>query len=138
MADKDRTRKKNSPLPDDADDAEEEAPRKRKKGGAVVPFRNWPALTAYYLGILGLIPCVVGPLGLFDVIVRTAGYIAGPLGLFGILPIALGIFGFIKAHKDEQARGRIHAGIGIFLGLIELFVGCGSAAYLGYVFLGKN
>lgn len=55
-----------------------------------------------------------------------------PGGLFGIIPLALGIFGLIKASKDPEARGRVHAWIGIILGAIELLIGCAAGGLLAF------
>ena len=72
----------------------------------VIPFRNGMALGSYYCGVFGLISCFLG------------------LGFFGIVPIILGILGLMKASKDPEARGRVHAWTGIILGVIELLLGC--------------
>jgi hypothetical protein len=108
---------------DDADEGEEdERPRKRKKKGgggdavsAVIPFRNVPALIAYYTGIFGLLTCLF-PGG----------------GLFGLVPLALGIMGLMKASKDEKARGRVHAWIGLILGALEVLLICVVVGLWGF------
>lgn len=62
----------------------------------IIPYRNGLALAAYYCGVFSLIPC--------------AGLLLGPLAfLFGIL-------GLRYARKKSEARGRVHAWIGIILG----------------------
>jgi hypothetical protein len=92
--------------PDDDDDAPRERPRKearRRDGEGVeklIPYRNGPALAAYYCGVFGLIPFL-------NVILSPIAFI-------------LGIIGFIKARKDPRARGAGHAITGIILGLISI------------------
>ena len=62
----------------------------------MIPYRNVPALIAYYLGIFSLIPCVGLPLG--------------------IAALILGIIGLKRAGQNPQAKGKVHAWIGIILG----------------------
>ena len=65
----------------------------------IIPFRNVPALIAYYLGIFGLIPCV--------------GLVLGPAALI------LGIIGWRKARAQSKAHGTGHAIAGIVLGSFD-------------------
>ncbi len=81
----------------------------------VIPFRNGYALAAYYLGIFGLIPCLIG------------------LGLVGLVPLILGIVGLRKAATDELARGRVHAWIGILLGAVEVLISCIAISVFSYM-----
>ena len=68
--------------------------------GGVIPYKNPKALTAYYLGIFGLIP-LFGP-------------------LLAIPAIILGMLG-LKAKKSNAAvKGTAHAIVGIVLGVISL------------------
>ncbi len=62
----------------------------------MIPYRNVPALIAYYLGIFSLIPCI----GL----------------LLGIAALILGIMGLKRAGQNPEAKGKVHAWIGIILG----------------------
>jgi hypothetical protein len=62
----------------------------------IIPYKNPPALIAYYLGIFSFIPL----LGL----------------LLGVAALVLGIMGLNRAAQDPQARGRVHAWIGIIVG----------------------
>jgi hypothetical protein len=62
----------------------------------IVPYRNVPALIAYYLGVFSLIPCI--------------GFV---LGIGGIV---LGIFGLKEAGKHPESKGKVHAWIGIVVG----------------------
>lgn len=65
-----------------------------------VPYRNAPALTAYYLGVFGLIPFLGFPLALAAV----------PLGLAGLK----------RAREHPEAHGRQHAWTGIVAGAISV------------------
>lgn len=68
------------------------------EGGVVIPYRNPPALIAYYLGIFALIPF---------------------LGLFLAIPaFILGIIGLRARAKDPSCHGAVHAWIGIVAGLL--------------------
>jgi hypothetical protein len=74
--------------------------------GGVIPYKNPPALLAYYLGIFSLIPL---------------------LGFFlGIAAIILGIQGLRRRRFNPVIRGSVHAWIGIVVGtvivLVHLFV----------------
>jgi hypothetical protein len=68
--------------------------------GGVIPYKNMPALLAYYLGIASLICCVV-------------------VTPFGIVPIVLGIIGLQKRAANPAIKGSVHAWIGIVLGAIN-------------------
>ena len=64
--------------------------------GGLIPYKNGPALAAYYVGLLGLVP------------------------LLGILPgaiaLVLGIIGLKKRREQPAVRGAAHAWIGIIVG----------------------
>ena len=62
----------------------------------VVPYRNVPALVAYYLGLFSFIPF----LGI----------------LLGLSAFVLGIMGLKRVAKQPEAKGKVHAWIGIILG----------------------
>lgn len=64
--------------------------------GGVIPYKNVPALAAYYCGVFSLIPCF--------------GAILGPVAL------VLGIIGLRAASHRPAIRGQVHAWIGIVLG----------------------
>jgi hypothetical protein len=124
--DPERKKRKAAPPPDDDDDEDEEdRPRKRRirrddddgDGGvsSVIPYRNAMALTAYYTGVFGVIACFLGP-----------------LAIFGAVPLICGVLGLMKASKDAEARGRVHAWVGVILGAIELLWGCGLTGLMGY------
>jgi hypothetical protein len=104
--DKPRRRPKREPEEDEEDDEEED------RGDAVstiIPYKNGMALTAYYLGVFGLIPCL--------------GLLLGPLAMI------FGLLGLRKASQMPKAKGTGHAIAGIVLGVIDLL------AQVGYFFL---
>ena len=71
--------------------------------GGVIPYKNPPALIAYYCGVFSIAACIPIPF------------------LFLPLPIAaliLGIKGLKKAKAEPHARGTVHAWIGIIGGTI--------------------
>jgi hypothetical protein len=61
--------------------------------GGLIPYKNGPALTSYYLAVASLIPC----LGL----------------LTGIPAFFLGLKGLKKAKAEPWVRGTAHAWIGV-------------------------
>lgn len=64
--------------------------------GAIIPYKNGPALASYYLGIFSIVPCV----GL----------------LLGIAAVILGVIGLRRAKDHPEARGKAHAWTGIITG----------------------
>ncbi|MFN0055958.1 MAG: hypothetical protein ACKV0T_27755 [Planctomycetales bacterium] len=62
--------------------------------GGLIPYKNMPALMAYYCGVFSVIPCF-------------------PLG---IAAFVLGIMGLKKAKAEPRVRGQTHAWIGILVG----------------------
>lgn len=64
--------------------------------GGVIPYKNPPALIAYYLGILSLLPVLGIPIGLAALI--------------------LGIQGLRKRNREPHVKGSVHALIGIVVG----------------------
>ncbi len=66
--------------------------------GGIIPYKNPPALIAYYLGLFSLIPCL--------------GLLLAPAA------IILGIIGLKKKNKCPVIKGGIHAWIGIICGFI--------------------
>lgn len=64
--------------------------------GGLIPYKNAPALAAYYLGVFSVIPV---------------------LGLFlGLAALVLGIMGLRKASRQPEVKGKVHAWIGIIVG----------------------
>lgn len=64
----------------------------------VIPYKNPQALTAYYLGVFSLIPCLGAPLGL--------------------AAIVLGVIGLQKVKRNPEIHGTVHAWIGIVMGFL--------------------
>jgi len=64
--------------------------------GGLVPYKNGPALAAYYLGVFSLIPFLGVPLG--------------------IAAFILGIRGLRKAKEHPEVKGKAHAWVGIIAG----------------------
>lgn len=62
----------------------------------IIPYKNAKALIAYYLGVFSLIPCVGSPLG--------------------IAAFFLGLAGLKEAKAHPEAKGKVHAWIGILAG----------------------
>jgi hypothetical protein len=62
--------------------------------GGIIPYKNVPALIAYYCGVFSIIPCF-------------------PIGLAGLV---LGILGLKHAKQHPASRGHVHAWIGIVAG----------------------
>lgn len=60
----------------------------------MIPHRNQAALIAYYCGVFSVLPCF-------------------PIGLVALV---LGIIGLRKAKREPEAKGGVHAWIGIIAG----------------------
>jgi hypothetical protein len=76
--------------------------------GGVIPYKNAPALIAYYCGVFSLAACIPVPF------------------LFLPLPIAAlvcGIKGLRKAKAEPHVRGQVHAWIGVIAGSIFTVLG---------------
>ncbi len=87
------------------EDERQEGGRRRRRSasepegdatGGLIPYKNPSALTAYYCGIFSVLPV----LGFF-------------LGLTGLI---LGIKGLRYAKEHPEAKGQVHAWIGIVMG----------------------
>ena len=72
----------------------------------LIPYKNAPALTAYYLGLFSIIPLLGIPLG--------------------IVAVILGILGLRKLKTEPNAKGKVHAYVGI---------GCGGLGALAWLSL---
>ena len=68
--------------------------------GGIIPYKNPPALVAYYLGIFGLIPVI----GL----------------LLAVAAFILGFIGLSKRKKNPIIKGAAHAWVGIVLGFFSI------------------
>jgi hypothetical protein len=78
---------------------EELKPVKKKSDEAVaglIPYKNPPALIAYYLGLFSMLPCF-------------------PIGLAAFV---LGIMGLRNVKRNPEVRGTVHAWIGIVMGFL--------------------
>jgi hypothetical protein len=64
----------------------------------LIPYRNSQALISYYLGVFAIIPCV----GFF----------------LGVAAVVLGIRGLKVAGQNPQAKGKVHAIVGIVCGSV--------------------
>ena len=62
----------------------------------IIPYRNAAALTAYYLAVFSVIPCVGA--------------------ILGIAAFLLGLKGLRYARQHPEAKGKVHAWIGIVAG----------------------
>ena len=70
--------------------------------GALIPYKNAPALIGYYLGIFSLIPC---------------------LGLLLAIPaFILGIIGLRKAKQNPEVKGKGHAITALVISSIVLAI----------------
>lgn len=65
-----------------------------------IPYKNPMALTAYYIGVFSMIPCLGAPLA--------------------VAAIPLGILGLQAAKKNPGLHGKAHAWTGIVLGALSL------------------
>jgi hypothetical protein len=78
-----------------------EAPNGSTEGdatGGIIPYKNPPALIAYYLGLFSLFPV---------------------LGFFlGVAALVLGIIGLKKRQENPAVKGSVHAWIGIGCGTV--------------------
>jgi Domain of unknown function (DUF4190) len=80
----------------------------------LIPYKNGAALTAYYLAVFSIL----------------CGFV------LGIPAVVLGIMGLRRARLHPEARGKVHAWVGIVLGglmtLVSLaLIGLAAASYLG-------
>ncbi|MEO8496449.1 MAG: DUF4190 domain-containing protein [Planctomycetota bacterium] len=88
------------------------APSEGDATGGVIPYKNMPALLAYYLGLFSLFPC---------------------LGFFLAVPaFILGIMGLRKRKQNPAVKGAIHAWIGIVMGGIFTLV-WGATIIMGII-----
>ncbi|TVQ53303.1 MAG: DUF4190 domain-containing protein [Phycisphaerales bacterium] len=69
---------------------------------SLIPYRNVPALTGYYLSIAALLPIIGLPIGLVAVI--------------------LGVVGLSRVRANPACKGTVHAWIAIALGTIGFMI----------------
>jgi hypothetical protein len=75
----------------------------------IVPYKNPPALTSYYLGVFSLLACV-----------PFLGVIGIPMA---IAAFVLGLKGLRKVREQPECKGTAHAWIGIICGAIFTLLG---------------
>jgi hypothetical protein len=80
----------------------------------LIPYKNGPAVMAYYAGMFSLIPCI----GFF----------------LGIAAIVLGVMGAKNARKHLEVQGSYHAWTGIILGSLVVLAHPCALVYLNGVF----
>ncbi|SRR5579871_932796 len=76
----------------------------------IIPYKNAKALIAYYLAVFSIIPCIGSPLG--------------------IAALVLGIMGLKQAKEHPEAKGKVHAWIGVLVG------GLFGVVYTGLIIFG--
>ncbi len=76
----------------------------------MIPYKNAPALIAYYVSLLSLLPVIGIP--------------------FGIASFVLGVIGLKKRARNPVIKGSVHAWIGIVLG------GGTTLLWIGLIVLG--
>ncbi|MCY2964842.1 MAG: hypothetical protein NT069_14595 [Planctomycetota bacterium] len=91
---------------------------KEEKGdstGGLIPYKNAPALIAYYCGLFSIFPCF-------------------PLGWVAFI---MGIKGLKKVKEEPQVRGTVHAWIGVIMGgLFGLIWTLGTIGTIAILFFG--
>jgi hypothetical protein len=93
------------------------APTEGDSTGGVIPYKNPAALTAYYLGLFSLLPC---------------------LGLALAIPaLVLGIIGLQRRKQNPAIKGSVHAWIGIIMGGLFTLI-WGSLAVLAIIGMMAN
>ena len=103
--------------PPDEDEEDYDAPRRVRRKDAVetlIPYKNPKGLTAYYLGVFALIPCL--------------GLLLGPAAFI------LGILGLRYSKQHPTAGGAGHAIAGIVLGTLVVLGHIGVVLF--FVLLG--
>lgn len=75
----------------------------------IIPYKNGAALTAYYLGIFSIVCGLV----------------------LGVPALILGIMGLKYADQHPEARGKVHAWVGIILGSLMTLI---SLAVIASIF----
>jgi hypothetical protein len=78
----------------------------------LIPYKNPKALTAYYCGVFAIIPCLA--------------LILGPVAFF------FGLAGLKAAAANPDAKGKVHAWVGIVMGALTFLA---NAVVLALVFL---
>ncbi|QDU27787.1 hypothetical protein ETAA8_28780 [Anatilimnocola aggregata] len=82
--------------------------------GGLIPYKNMPALLAYYIGIVSMLCCFFGL----------------PIG---IVAVVLGVMGLQKRAREPEVKGSVHAWIGIICGVISTI---GAIAMIAIIVVG--
>lgn len=83
--------------------------------GGVIPYKNGPALIAYYLAVASIIPVI---------------------GFFCAIPaFFLGLKGLKKAKAEPHVRGQVHAWIGVVVGGLVTLAYLAGIALLVFAFM---
>ena len=98
--DRPRRRRRRDDYDDDEDDYDRPRRPRADATGGLIPYNNSQALTAYYVGVFGLIPCI--------------GALLGPAA------VVFGVLGLRYARQHPQTSGTAHALVGIGLGVLEI------------------
>ncbi len=90
------------------------SPYGANSAGGLIPYKNSPALTSYYLGLVSLFPFLGAA--------------------FGVAAVILGVKGLKKFKETHEVRGRTHAWVGLvcgaLFGLFNLLLTAGLVAAL--------
>src|SRR5262245_30399107 len=81
----------------------------------IIPYKNPPALIAYYLGVLAMIPVI----GVF----------------FGVPAFVLGVIGLDKQRANSAVKGSVHAWVGIVVGGLCSLIWSGVLIFIACCFL---
>lgn len=74
-------------------------PAQKNFADTLIPSKNTQALIAYYLGVFSLV-----------------------IWILGVPAFILGLKGLMRAKVDPNAKGKIHAWVGIVLGIISTLI----------------
>ncbi len=69
---------------------------------SLIPYRNGPALIAYYTGLFSLCPVIGLPLA--------------------VTALVLGVMGLKKRRRQPEVKGAAHAWVGIIVGTLGLLI----------------
>ncbi len=83
--------------------------------GGLIPYKNPPALAAYYVGIGSLVALILFPLGL----------VVGPIA------VVLGIKGLRRRKREPEVKGAAHAWAGIVIGGLVALITLGVIVLIG-------
>lgn len=84
-------------------------PEASDTASAIIPYKNPPALIAYYIGLLAFCMSCIPIIG----------------AVVGCTSLVLGIIGLRKRKADPRIHGSVHAWIGIVLGAFAILLSIG-------------